>query len=101
MSYKIQETYVNSTKGYRYHDSEITETHIESLGKLFKACQKEFGRCEGKIYVDTPSGAQQRGWVFARMSRYEDARLKDKDAWYCQEVWVTVFADSDEKIFQN
>jgi hypothetical protein len=91
MPFHIQETYVNRTENHIYGESAIEETNTDNLGVLFRALQKEWGRCESKVYVDTPEGTKHIGWTFARMSRYEGGRLKGKDAWYCREVWVTVF----------
>lgn len=101
MGYHIQETHVNRTKGYRYHESNVTETHIETLGELFKQCQKEFGRCEGKIFVDTAVQTEPRqvGWVFVRSKLYDDGRASNPDDWYIQEVWVTVFGDMGTEAF--
>jgi len=99
MSYKIQESYVNRTKGYHYEDSAITETYIESLGELFKRCQVEFGRCEGKIFIEGISQSEplQVGWIFVRSREYEGlGRYYEGDRTYIQEVWVTVFADDGD-----
>ena len=101
MSYKIQETYVNRTKGYMYEQTEIVETHTETLGELFKKCQKEFGRCESKMFVDTanPHDPMQVGWVFVRDCLYDDGHARNKEDWYTREVWVLVFGDNGDKLF--
>lgn len=103
MGYHIQETHINRTKGYRYHESNVTETHIETLGELFKQCQQEFGRCEGKIFVDTAVQHEPRqvGWVFVKNQEYEDLRRGDTERTYIREVWVTVFGDMGTEAFEN
>lgn len=104
MSYKIQETYVNRDRGYIWNQTEIVETNIESLGELFRNCQKEFGRCESKMFVDTanPQNPAQIGWVFVSRKEYEGLNhYHEGDRTYLQEVWVTVYSDSGDKLFQN
>lgn len=96
MSYKIQETYVNRTKGYQFGKSDIYEANADTVGELFHDLQKEFGRCDSKVYVDTKSGTKQVGWVFVSKQRYEDARPGMKEPEYLREVWVTVFEPSLE-----
>jgi hypothetical protein len=99
----IREDYINQTKGYRFGDSGWHEAHDDSLGKLFKALQKEFGKCVSKVYVDKADGPpMQTGWVFEKTMEYDDAhRLpKGKDRTYIREVWVTVSTFEPKKTYR-
>jgi hypothetical protein len=89
----IQEQFVNVTKGYRFGDSEPYEPFTDDVGKLYKHLVKEYGRCTGKVFIDTPKGAQAVGWVFVSRQRYEDARTKDDT--YLREAWVTLYDEAD------
>lgn len=82
----IQVVLVNATKGYRYGSDEPCEAFTDDVGRLFKACQQEYGRCTGKVYVDCPSGkAKAIGWAFEKVCRYEDTHEP-----YIQEAWITL-----------
>ncbi len=48
--------------------------------------RREYGRCVGRVYHDTPSGTKAIGWVFQSRVLYEGERK----ATYLREVWVTV-----------
>jgi len=93
----VKEDYVNSTEGYSFGGSEMHETYFEDdeSGKLFRECQKEYGRCVSKVYVSDTSELldgepKQIGWVFQKRVKYEDC-----DKTYLQEVWVTVYSEPD------
>ena len=85
---KVRETYINATKGHRFGDSGgWIDAHADTVGGAFRAARAEFGRCVGKVYVDTTGGgAKQVGWVFQKRMRYDD---DPKDS-YLREVWVEV-----------
>ena len=86
MSLYVQESFVNATKGYRFGDSDVYESYANTTGELYRAMLKEYGRCMGKVYVDSPEGPPMHvGWVFQGKQQYEDC----KDT-YLREVWVTV-----------
>lgn len=80
-----QEEFVNLTKGHRFGSSDPYETFTDDKGELFRAMQSEYGRCTGKVYVDTDKGAKPVGWVFVSRQPYDDC-----DETYLREVWVTV-----------
>lgn len=81
----VEESYVNATEGCRIGDSGIHESAFTAPGDLYRACQHEFGRCTGKVYVDTDNGPQAVGWVFVERQQYTDTHEP-----YLREVWVTV-----------
>lgn len=91
----VRETYVNATKEYVFGDSgEPQEAWTNSVGELFRACQREFGRCIGKMYRDSDDGPEQVGWVFSKRMAYED----DRDSFYEREVWVEVFTTWEKTV---
>jgi hypothetical protein len=105
MDMKIRETYVNRTEHTQFGDSEWYEPWTDDKGTLFREFQREFGRCESKVYqdkrvslpfsgfgVDVPAKYETVpvGWVFAKRMRYEDARFTNRDDFYIREVWVEV-----------
>lgn len=88
-----QESYVNATEGRLYGEGPVTETFTADRGELYRACQKEYGRCTGKVYIDSDEGPRAIGWVFQGRARYEDS-----DETYLREVWVTVHTSPPDKI---
>ena len=86
MSLYIDEVFTNATENYIFGDSGgVIETYCDTRGELYRSCQSEYGRCMGKIYIDTSNGTIPVGWTFLRRMQYEDS----KDT-YLREVWVTV-----------
>ena len=86
----IKEHYHNSTKGYRFGESEEYETAFDSVRKLFLSLQSEYGRCTSRVYIDTKTGTKVVGWVFETRMQYEDSKEH-----YTREVWVTVLDKAD------
>lgn len=85
----VQETWINSTKGYCVGESDVYETYTDNTSELFKAMQKEYGRCAGKVYI---GDGQRVGWVFEKRQKYTDC-----NEYYLQETWVTVHKARPQK----
>lgn len=81
----VQEEFINLDKGYSFGSTEVYEAYTDDRGKLYRSMVKEYGRCTGKVYVDTVYGSKEIGWVFVKRMQYEDC----KDT-YLREAWVTV-----------
>lgn len=82
----VQETFVNATEGHQFGESDVYETWTGETGELYRDCVREYGRCIGRIGVDTAEGTTYPvGWVFLKRMQYEDS-----DQTYLREVWVTV-----------
>ena len=86
----IRQTVVNKTENhYIYlpkHD-ELEAVYADNKGDLFKKLQEEYGRCTGKMYIDTAEGEViQVGWVFEASKKYEDVPEQ-----YLHESWIEVF----------
>ena len=81
--------YVNATRGVRFG---AEEREIESARGLYRKLQREFGRCQSAVFVDTKDGRTRRvGWVFVSRQTYDDQRgSKRADDTYLREVWVTL-----------
>lgn len=90
----ISETFIDQDKGYQFGNVEPYEPFTENIGKLFRSLQREYGRCTGKVYVDTFNGVKAIGWVFEKRMQYDDARSKDDT--YTREVWVTLHTAKPE-----
>ena len=100
----IATSYLNRTENYRIHDDiqPIGETYFDedvTPGEIFRESQKEYGRCESKVYVsisdpDNPGNevAMPIGWVFTKLQEYDDTKEK-----YLQEVWVTLLREYDPR----
>ena len=90
-----QEEYVQVTdddKSYRVGDSGIYETFTDDIKRLFQSYQREYGRCQSKVYVDTDNGPRAIGWVFVKRAKYTDS-----DDTYLQETWVSLHDKSPKK----
>ena len=82
----INETWINATENYSSGESEPYETWTDSVGRLFRELQREHGRCQGSIYIDTEEGKAKRvGWVFHKRRRYTDCNET-----YLAETWITL-----------
>lgn len=81
----IQEQHVNETLDCLVGESGLYEPFTENIGKLFKAYQREYGMCTGKVYVDDDGGNCPVGWVFRKKQKYSDTNEE-----YTHAVWVTL-----------
>jgi hypothetical protein len=90
----VMEEAVDATRGYRLGSSEPYESWFTCGKRLFAACQKDYGRCTSRMYVDLANGtAKHVGWVFQKLKEYEDADragLKGKDRYFLQEMWISL-----------
>lgn len=85
----IEETWVNKTENCQSGEADLYEPFTENTGELFRAFQKEYGRCVSKIYIDNPSGDPFNpiivGWVFEKRQRYDDSKNT-----FLLETWITL-----------
>jgi hypothetical protein len=93
----IEESYINATENYRIHDqvTPIKETYFDedvTPGEIFRESQKEHGRCQSKVYIDTEDGVAQIGWVFVKRLEYDDSPET-----YLQETWITLLSEYDPR----
>ena len=86
----VQETFVNATEGHRIGESDVYETFTDNTGELYRAMQREYGRCISKVYIDAEGGPKAIGWVFQGRDKYEDTGEV-----YLREVWVTLHDEPD------
>lgn len=85
MEIHAQETIINRTENYRFHDSDWYETDADTPGEFFRMAQAEHGRCVSRVYVDGKDGeAVHVGWVFQKRAQYDDCAET-----FLQETWVT------------
>src|SRR3990167_4033330 len=80
-----QESYVDRTQNCGSGESDVYETSCETRGELYHRMRQEYGRCTGKVYIDTKGKARAIGWVFVKSARYTDTQEH-----YVAETWVTV-----------
>ena len=79
----------------RYSEIDPHETYFDTIGELFRYLQKEYGRCPGKVYIDTKSGKTfHTGWVFRKIDYYTDTHEP-----YLCEVWVSVHEKMPETFY--
>ena len=81
-NFYVEENWINATKGHRTGNSDVYETFTDNRGELYRAMQREYGRCTGKVYVDD---GQPIGWVFQKRQQYDDCQET-----FLLETWVTV-----------
>lgn len=82
-----EETWINQDKGWNCGSSGISETFTDNLGELYRCLQAEYGRCIGKVYIDTdePHNPKAIGWVFLQRMKYEDVNET-----FLRETWCTI-----------
>lgn len=90
MNLYVQESFVNATEGYRFGDSDVYESYTDDAGELYRSMLREYGRCIGKVYVDTDGRTLHVGWIFQSREKYEDINET-----YLREVWVTLHDEPD------
>lgn len=91
----IEETHTAEDAGYLLGEPFAYETFTDDTGELFRAMQKEHGRCISKMYIDTTDGeAQAIGWVFTKRRPYEDVPKKT----YLHTVWVSVLREAPKTV---
>ena len=82
----MSESYIDVTRGLRCGDTEPYEPFTDNIKRLFLSCQREFGRCVSKVYVDqADKEAMAIGWVFQKRVKYSDCNET-----YLQETWITL-----------
>ena len=82
----VEENFVDRTRDIRFGDSGVYESCYDDVGALYRAMQREYGRCTGRVYVDQPNCEPKAvGWVFVKRDKYENSGET-----YLREVWITV-----------
>lgn len=95
MALWIQETYLNEDRGHIVGETGVYETSYDDKGSLYHAMVKEYGRCTGKMYIDTKEGAKTIGWVFTKRIGYSNS----KDT-YLQSTWISVHTGPPTKTIE-
>lgn len=89
MSLLIRMDSINKTENYiiyRSDFSDIEDTDITEIGKLFRELQKSYGRCTSKVYRDIDRQTTiEVGYVFEKKRKY--ARSKE---YYIEETWIEI-----------
>ncbi|HUR18911.1 MAG TPA: hypothetical protein VMZ51_08260 [Acidimicrobiales bacterium] len=101
-AYEVDVSLVNATEGHRFSDfsepldkdswywrtAEPLLVHGKpNMGAIYRYARSEYGRCTGRVYVDTETGAKAIGWVFVSRQKYDDYGTTET---YIREAWVTV-----------
>lgn len=77
-------------------ESGTYETFTDNRGELYRAMQKEYGRCTGKVYIgEDQDQIKEIGWVFIKRQTYQDS-----DETYLQETWVTIHTKEPTKTIE-
>lgn len=88
----MNEAWVNRTENHQLGESGIYETYFTNISQAYAECIKSYGRCVGKIYVDSPEKkAMHIGWVFRKREKYEDC-----NEYFVKETWCSFHAKQDD-----
>ena len=85
---------VDATRDIRFDSFGPVPTGCEEdeIGRLYRNCRSEYGRCVSKVYISTRTEeAVPIGWVFQKREEYNDTHKP-----YIRETWVTVFTGLQE-----
>lgn len=90
MARAIDITLTNEDRDYQFSHwvEQLGDTYMgedATMGDIYRASAREYGRCQSKIYIDTAAGAEHVGWFFVNRQQYED----DADT-YLRGAWITV-----------
>jgi hypothetical protein len=105
----VELEHVNATEGVH-----ISEPYIEvyggvkTIGDVYRMMLSEYGRCLGKIYVDTTVSVKDHGcgahpetktiaigWTFLKRQRYDD----DPTRSFLLETWVTLLKSRPQLVY--
>ena len=82
----VNEVWIDSTRHLGIGESGVYETFTDDPGELYRALQREYGRCISKVYIDGEKGETLPiGWVFVKRRHYEDTGEP-----YLAETWATL-----------
>jgi len=81
----IRETVMDANTKSVFGDTPFYIAFTDSRNDLFKACQREYGRCVSPILIETRYGTKVAGWVFQKKDYYEDTHEP-----FIRETWVEV-----------
>ena len=77
--YVIETVRVNETQGYQWSDDTepvedwlLNDDGTPDFGHIYRLMQREYGRCQSSVYVDTDDGARRIGWFFVKREHYDD-----------------------------
>jgi hypothetical protein len=90
---------VDATRDIRFDSFGPVPTDCEEdeIGRLYRGCRREYGRCISKVYISTQTEkAIPIGWVFQKRQEYRDTYKP-----YICETWVTVFTGLQEFRFRR
>jgi hypothetical protein len=102
MSYFLNITLTNEDEGHTFYSERepiedwlLDDDDEPDFGAIFRLLQREYGRCDSSVYVDTASGPPKRiGWFFLSRQRYD---LRESYGYptsrknsYLRGAWVTV-----------
>lgn len=92
----VRETYVDATRDAIFGDNEISlrdcyfaGDETTDTGDVYRYGRDEWGRCIGRVYVDTDAGTLPCGWVYQSRQRYEDTGEP-----YVREVWLQLVTET-------
>lgn len=96
MTLYVRANYTNETDGHHIGEDPWCESFTDDRKRLFRFCQKEYGRCVSSVYVDAHDGPRKVGWYFERREEYQDSRprynewgVKQEPETYIRGVWIT------------
>lgn len=90
----VEEQHTNETRGYLLGEPCRTDVGEDTVGEVFKACQKEYGRCVSSMYVDKVDGTVERiGWVFEKREKYTDC-----DETFLHHTWISLLSRYEERV---
>lgn len=93
----VQETTLNVTGGWIVGESDLQEALTDDVGKLFRLCQNEYGRCVSSVYIDGPDGKAKRiGWTFQKQARFEDTGEP-----FILETWITLHDEEPTRTIRH
>jgi len=64
-------------------EGEAYQTAHSKTGNLYRACQRQYGRCVGHVFVDANKTPRKVGWVFLQKNPDQKGTLL--------ETWVSVY----------
>lgn len=104
-AYQVDVSLVNATKRYAFSDfsepidddawnyrtgEALLVDGAPDMGAIYRYARAEYGRCTGRVYVDSEGGPPKAiGWCFVSRDAYDDHRGPGEPT-YLREAWITV-----------
>lgn len=52
--------------GWNDYNTKVFDSELDSVLKVFRSCEKNYGRCISSVFLNTEQGVIRTGWIFQK-----------------------------------